>query len=76
MGRDDPTHELSHLEEACDRVAANLVELELDSSRQLLDVSALTGRSADRWARASAALTDLWGWQGQLKQLVERAEKL
>ncbi len=76
MGRDDPTHALSHLEEACDRVAANLVELELDSSRQLLDVSALTGRSADRWARASAALTDLWGWQGQLKQLVERAEKL
>ncbi len=76
MGRDDPTQELSHLREACDRVAANLVELELDSSRQLLDVSALTGRSADRWARASAALTDLWGWQGQLKQLVERAEKL
>ncbi|MGO9890772.1 MAG: hypothetical protein ACLP0L_23130 [Solirubrobacteraceae bacterium] len=76
MSRDDPTRELSHLEEACDRVAANLVELELDSSRQLLDVSALTGRSADRWARASAALTDLWRWQGQLKQLVERAEKL
>ena len=39
-------------------------------------MSALTGRSADRWARASAALTDLWGWQGQLKQLLERAEKL
>ena len=76
MGRDDPTRELIRLQEACDRAAANLVELELDSSRQLLDVSALTGRSADRWARASAALTDLWGWQGQLKQLVERAEKL
>jgi len=76
MSRDDPAHELSHLQEACDRVAANLVELELDSSRQLLDVSTLTGRSADRWAQASAALTDLWGWQGQLKQLVERAEKL
>ena len=76
MGRDDPSRELIRLQEASDRAAANLVELELDSSRQLLDVSALTGRSADRWARASAALTDLWGWQGQLKQLVERAEKL
>jgi hypothetical protein len=76
MGRDDPARELSRLEEACDRVATNLVELELDSSRQLLDVSTLTGRSADRWAEASSALTDLWRWQGQLKQLLQRAEKL
>ncbi len=36
----------------------------------------LTGRSADRWAQASAALTDLWRWHGQLTQLLERAEKL
>ena len=64
------------LQEASDRAAANLVELEIDSSRQLLDVSTLTGRSADRWSQASAALTDLWRWQGQLKQLLERAEKL
>ena len=76
MSRDDPTRELIRLQEACDRVAANLVELEIDSSRQLLEVSALTGRSADRWAQASAALTDLWRWQGQLTQLLERAEKL
>ena len=76
MSRDDPTRELIHLEEASDRVAANLVELELDSSRQLLEVSSLTGRSADRWAQASAALTDLWRWHGQLTQLLERAGKL
>ena len=76
MSRDDPTHELTRLQEASDRVAANLVELELDSSRQLLEVSTLTGRSADDWARASGALTDLWRWQGQLKQLLERAQKL
>ena len=76
MSRDDPTHELARLQEASDRVAANLVELEIDSSRQLLEVSTLTGRSADRWSQASAALTDLWRWQGQLEQLLERAEKL
>jgi hypothetical protein len=76
MNRDDPTAELTRLHEASDRVAANLLELEIDSSRQLLDVSTLTGRSADRWAEASNALTDLWRWQGQLKQLLEQAEKL
>ena len=76
MRREDPIRELTRLHEASDRVAANLVELEIDSSRQLLDVSALTGRSADRWSQASTALTDLWRWQGQLKQLLERAEKL
>ena len=76
MSRDDPARELTRLHEASDRIAANLVELEIDSSRQLLEVSTLTGRSADRWSQASAALTDLWRWQGQLKQLLERAEKL
>jgi hypothetical protein len=76
MSREDPGHELTRLREASDRVAANLVELEIDSSRQLLEVSTLTGRSADRWSRASAALTDLWRWQGQLGQLLERADKL
>jgi hypothetical protein len=76
MSRDDPTAELTRLRQASDRVAANLLELEIDSSRQLLDVSTLTGRSADRWSEASNALTDLWRWQGQLKELLERAEKL
>jgi hypothetical protein len=76
MSRDDPIGELTRFQEASDRVAANLVELEIDSSRQLLEVSTLTGRSADSWARASGALTDLWRWQGQLKQLLERAQKL
>ena len=76
MNRDSPVNELTRLQEAGDRVAANLVELEIDSSRQLLEVSTLAGASADRWARASAALTDLWRWQGQFKQLLERADKL
>jgi hypothetical protein len=76
MSRDEPTRELIRLQEACDRVAANLVELEIDSSRQLLEVSSLTGRSAEQWAQASAALTDLWRWHGQLTQLLERAGKL
>jgi len=76
MTRDDPAAELNRLQEASEHAAANLLELEIDSSRQLLEVSALTGRSAERWSQASAALTELWRWHGLLKQVLERAEKL
>jgi hypothetical protein len=58
MDRDDLDRELSRLQEASQRIAANLVELEIDSGRQLLDASPLTGVSADRWATARSALAD------------------
>jgi hypothetical protein len=76
MSRNDLDRELTRLLQASQRIAANLVELEIDSSRQLLEASALTGASAARWAAASAALTDLWGWRALLDALLERAEKL
>ncbi len=76
MNHNDLDRELTHLQEASQRIAANLVELEIDSSRQLLEASALTGASAARWAGASAALTDLWAWRALLDALLERAEKL
>jgi hypothetical protein len=76
MNRHDLDRELACLQEASQRIAANLVELEIDSSRQLLEASALTGASAARWATASAALTDLWSWRALLDDLLERADKL
>jgi chromosome segregation ATPase len=76
MNRNDLDRELTRLQEASQRIAANLVELEIDSSRQLLEASALTGASAARWAAANAALTDLWAWRALLDALLERAEKL
>ncbi|MBV8220393.1 MAG: hypothetical protein JO325_18150, partial [Solirubrobacterales bacterium] len=76
MTREDPAARLTRLQEASERSAANLLELDIDSSRQLLEVTALTGQSADRWSHASAALTDLWRWQGLLKQVLEQARKL
>jgi len=76
MSPQDSAHALQRLQEASERAAANLLELEIDTSRQLLEVSALTGPSAERWSQASAALTDLWRWHGLLKQVLERAEKL
>jgi hypothetical protein len=76
MNRDDLDCELSRLQQASQRIAANLVELEIDSGRQLLDASPLTGVSADRWATARSALTDLWAWRSLLDDLLERAERL
>jgi hypothetical protein len=76
MKLDDTDRELERLREASERAAANLVELEIDSSRQLLEARPLTGESAERWSAASAALTDLWEWRGLLERFLERAAEL
>jgi hypothetical protein len=76
MKLDDIDRDLERLREAGERVAANLVELEIDSSRELLEARTLTGESAARWSTASAALTDLWEWRGLLERFLERADEL
>jgi hypothetical protein len=68
--------DLSRLREMSERSAGSLVELEIDSTRRLLDASSLTGESAAQWSAASASLTDLWRWREQLEELLGRAEKL
>ena len=72
----DPAGKLDDLHEACERISANLVDFEIDSGRQLLDASTLEGRSAARWADASAALTELWREQGLLQELLRAADEL
>ena len=76
MKLDDLDRELERLQEASERVSANLVELEIDSSRQLLEARALTGESAAQWSAASAALTSLWEWRGLFEKFLERAAEL
>jgi hypothetical protein len=66
---------LRRLHQAAERISASLVELELDSSRQLLEASALEGESAARWAAASDALTELWRRRALLEELLERADE-
>jgi hypothetical protein len=73
MKPDDLDRELTRLQEASERISANLVELEIDSSRQLLEARALTGESAARWSAASTALTSLWEWRGLFERFLERA---
>jgi ABC-type transporter Mla subunit MlaD len=76
MKLDEARQELQRVRAASERVSANLVELEIDSSRQLLEARKLTGESATRWSAASAALTKLWEWRGLLDGFLGHAEEL
>jgi hypothetical protein len=67
---------LDGLHRACERIGANLLELELDSRRELLEGIALEGESAARWSAASATLLELWRRHGLLQELLERADAL
>jgi cellobiose-specific phosphotransferase system component IIA len=76
MSLGDPGRKLRELHDSAERISANLVELEIDSSRQLLEASTLAGESAAQWAAASEALTELWRRRGLLDDLLERADKV
>jgi DNA repair exonuclease SbcCD ATPase subunit len=67
---------LADLHQASARISANLVDLEIDSGRQLLEATRLEGQSAARWAAASQALTELWRRHGLLESLLEQADEL
>lgn len=67
---------LKALHESSQRISVNLLELEIDSGRELLELSALEGESAAMWSPASAALTELWRRQSLLEDLLARANKL
>lgn len=76
MRTPSPTARLKEFHLLAERISANLVDLELDASRQLLDASALAGRSAERWSEAKTAVAELWRRRGLLEALLERADKL
>jgi hypothetical protein len=67
---------LARLRGAAEAIGANLLEVELDPNRGLLDSSALEGESATRWGEASTTLAQLWQWHALLEQLLDRAVKL
>jgi hypothetical protein len=67
---------LKRLRDATEAIGANLLEVELDPNRGLLDSSALEGESATRWGEASTTLAQLWQWHALLEQLLDRATQL
>ena len=73
---DNANRKLTELHASAKRVAANLVDLELEASRQLLDASTLTGETAARWSHASALMSELWRRHGLLEQLLTHADGL
>ncbi len=64
------------LAEAVERIRQNLVELELDPGRELLQGAPLEARTAAAWSAANAELSELWRQHGLLEALLERAGEL
>jgi len=61
---------------ALTQIRDDLVDVELDPSRALLDQSDLEGLTAERWAVASAMLSQLWEWHRLVDAFLERVAKL
>jgi hypothetical protein len=67
---------LAELGLAAERIRENLVALEIDPDRELLERAALVGETAARWANASARMAELWHGLGLLDTVLERARAL
>jgi hypothetical protein len=76
MTPDDLTRRLQRLHEAGEKIATNLVDLEVNSERQLVEASSLAGRSAASWTAGNASLTELWRRKGLFEELLEQADDL
>jgi hypothetical protein len=57
-------------------IQANLLELDGDYTRQLLDGAPLTGRTRERWDKASATLASLWETYVAYSAVVDRVDEL
>ena len=54
--------ELRGFRSAADVVSANLLELDADPNRQLLDTAPLSGVTGAAWSDARTSLTSVWDW--------------
>ena len=73
-------HELDLLLERFRQAAAsintNLLALEHDTNRQMLDAAPLTGTTASQWSDAQQAISALWQMASRFDELLERARVL
>ena len=72
MKLDEIDPAIRQLRAAAERVGANLVEIERDPVRQMLDAASLRGETAARWIAARDALVYLFDGHGRVDALVER----
>jgi hypothetical protein len=68
--------ELARFRSAADAVSANLLELDADPNRQLLDTAPLTGATGAAWAEARTALTSVWDWFARFTTFLDAATEL
>jgi DNA repair exonuclease SbcCD ATPase subunit len=76
MRSDEADQRLADLHRAAEQVSASLVELEIDTGRQLLDASRLEGETARRWTESNAILVELWRRHSLLEAFLGQADEL
>lgn len=72
----DIDRELARYRAAADTVSANLLELDRDPNRQLLDTATLGGATAAAWADARTALIAVWDWSARFTTFLDQAAAL
>ncbi|MET0626915.1 MAG: hypothetical protein ABW033_00485 [Acidimicrobiia bacterium] len=75
MHLDQIDAEIGRLRRAADTVSANLLELERDPNRELIDAAGLQGVSAERWATATNDLGAIWQWHRRFAGFLEELGK-
>jgi len=68
--------ELARYRSAADAVGANLLELDADPNRQLLDTAPLAGDTGAAWADARTALASVWDWFARFTSFLDAATEL
>lgn len=71
MGQNEFRARLQELDEACDRVGSNLLELERHPAVALLEVSALAGVTAREWVAARETLAELFVAHRRLRDALD-----
>jgi hypothetical protein len=67
---------LARYRQAVEAMTANLLELEGDPVRKLLDEAPLTGTTQARWGPAATDLRQVWTWFGLFQEVLARATEL
>lgn len=76
MTATDIDRQLERFEAAAASINANLMALEEDPNRQMLEIAPLHGRSAEQWNDAKRAFSDLWELAATFRDFVDRARAL
>ena len=59
-----------------EHIGANLMELQRDPTREMLDLAVLDGTTATRWAAATHSSDQLWTWFTKLTAVLDEANTL